>query len=197
MIKAEIKVGDSTYVLEFPEGKNLQDVHAYALSVATGHKVHNTGTEILDLNKKDYDHIRVWQEAPQLPHFPQVAPPKFKEPENPGLVKKGVEYLGQKLDLEVTTYADGDRVYMLPYKINGNPATSMLGTAALAQLCSEFAKRQGYQPCEVVLPHGNIYDDQEALAFVKDYAEETTEGRIQLLQDSDKTARGFNWPEEK
>jgi hypothetical protein len=202
MIKAEIQVGTRTYVLEYPDVTSLEEAYNKTLAVATGQKISKGPKGWLDLNKKDYDHIKVYfvEDNPLagLP-FGNVLPPNITPAplENPAIVKRRLDYLGQRLEVEVATYADGESVYVLPYKVNGQPAVGTMGTGSLIMLIEEFAQKQGYQPYEGVLPHGPIIDDQEALAFVKDYAEETEAAREKLLRDTDKTARGFTWPNEK
>lgn len=197
MIKAEIQVGTNQYILDFPEEANLEFVYNYALSVARGQEIHKRPDYWLHLNKGEFDHIRIYYEESELSSI--VLPPNEEErvEENPTIKTKRMEVLGQVIHLTVAMYADGYTIYLLPYLINNQPALTMLRREAIQSVSEEYAKHEGFQPFEVVLPHGNIYDSQEALAFVVDYAEEAAEEREIMLKDTDKTARGFTWPEEK
>jgi hypothetical protein len=203
LIKAEIQVGPQQYVIEFPEAKSLEEAYNEALAIAMGNKISKGPDGWLDLNKKDYDHIRVYKEKQDplagLP-FGNVQPPNILQPqlENPAIIKRRLDYLGQKIDLEVAEYYDEDlKAFILPYKIVGQPALTMMGYKNLEPLATAYAQQERHIDYEIVLPHGPIIDDQEALAFVKDYAEETEAERERLLKDTDKTARGFSWPTEK
>jgi hypothetical protein len=203
MIKAEILVGQNKYQIDFPEGKNLEEVYNYTLSVAMGNEVHKGPDGWLDLNKRGYDHIRVWEEKPQVDPLGFDAfrhlPPNIKQAEikNPTIIRKPINYLGQKVDLEVAEYIEaGVTTYVLPYKVGGVPAASMLSQKSLEMVGKLYCQDKPFSSYEIVLPHGPIADDQEALAFVKDYAEETAAGKEKLLKDTDKTARGFSWPKE-
>ncbi|XJZ25972.1 hypothetical protein ACF5W4_11220 [Bacillota bacterium Lsc_1132] len=196
MIKAEIQVGFNKYQIDFPGATDLEKVYNYALEIATGHRIHKGADGWLDLNKKEYDHIRVWDETPQpvLP-FGMAPPPNIVEAaeENPAIASKRIEIFQQKIDLEVAQYANGETVFILPYKLNGEAAVYMLRRETLRSVAEEYAKLEGLQTFEIVLPHGPIMDDQEALAFVMDYAAETAEARLQLLKETDKAARGIDW----
>jgi len=197
MIKAEIKVGQQQYVIQYPAAKSLEEAYNDALAIAMGNKIHKGPDGWLDLNKKDYDHIRVFEEKDPLAGLPfgNIQPSQL---ENPAIIKRHLDYLGQKIDLEVAEYFDEDlKAFILPYKIVGQPALTMMGYKNLEPLATAYAVNERHIDYEIVLPHGPIIDDQEALAFVKDYAEETAEAREKLLRDTDKTARGFTWPNEK
>lgn len=203
MYKAEIKAGANIYTLEFPDVTTLREAYEMAYEVAKGETVHEAPTQILDLNYERYDHIRVWEEdvLASLP-FGHVQPPIITEApkENPRLVNEPMEYLGQKITLTAAVYEYDGSVYALPYQINGLPALSSLGNKGLEELTVTYGYREygGNDDTFVpVLPHGALANDQEALDYVKDYAEEAEEVRETMIQDTDKAAKGFSWPSEK
>lgn len=198
MIKAEIQVGLNKYVLDLPDVVNLNMAYAYALSVAKGVKIHEGREGWLDLNKKDYDHIRVWEEDPLagLP-FGQVQPSNIAGPvQNPRITGRHLDYLGQKMILDVVQYEVFDTTFVMPYMLNGQPATNMVGRTGLKALVEQYTIFTAIERPEIVMPHGAIIDETEALAFITDYVIETEAGREQMLEDTDKTARGFSWPKE-
>lgn len=198
MIKAEIRVGLNTYLLHFPGVTDMQEAWEHANAVATGQTIHKGPDGWLDLNTGKYDHIRVWEAVDVFQ--PSVGVPEVEdiEPAAPYFGTRVVPHLGQKVKMQVAIYYSEGTYYVMPYKLNDNPAADMLGKEGLQELVKQYAVLAGMPQdhTEAVLPHGIIADDEEALAFVMDYAVETEIQRERLLQDIAKTAKAFSWKKE-
>lgn len=193
MIIAEIKAKEQLYHINFPVGTSLDYAYDYAKAIAEGREVHKTETEVLDINTGSYDHIRVYVENETGNPYPVVLPPTSQPVGNDPLriERSQLELLGQRIDLEAAVYQTDVTTFVLPFRINGSPAYKVVSEKSMKDLIKSFGQAGKYVPVTAVMPHGPIYDEAEALAFVKDYAEETEAERERLLQDTDKTARAI------
>lgn len=200
MIKAEVLKDLQKYILDFPEVDNLEDAYDLAQDVASGQAVHITPTEMLDLGPSEgYSHIKVYWQVDPDPNeiLSEEATAALETPENPRINGSHVETLGQKVVLDVAEYIDEKHIYVMPYLLNSEPALHMIGQTGLEAICQQYVQKQKYLNAVIVLPHGPIIDEAEALAFVQDFAAEDAAAQEQLLKETDKTARGFDWPDEK
>jgi len=195
MIKAEIRVGLHTYPFTFPGETDMAKVYEILFEVATGQEIYKGSDFMLDLNTKGYDHIKVWEEV----DVEQLLQPEVEPiPDGPlrGIFGDMIEYLGNEYPFTYAVWEENGTLYILPYKIAGEPAIEAMSSDSLAPLVSAFIYAKDLSPAEVVMPHGPITDDQEAIAFVADYAAETAREIAQRMPDSKKTAKAWNWGKE-
>lgn len=90
--------------------------------------------------------------------------------------KEKVKYLGEYRDITVLSYWDGvSKTYFLLYQINGKPAEEFAASSNFKMIVTLWLE-QTYQDkgeFEVVIPHGAIEDQEEAVEYLKDYIRET------------------------
>jgi len=179
MIKAEILTARSRYLLELPD---LDDTYEAYNQVAqtletTGIFFEPNGVLYIPREGNIIHSIRVWEEvdwaaellAPDYGNPVQgdggggSAPWKWRQ--------EGLEYLGQKLTLEGFGYIERGSLFYLPMYINQALALDMLAPDKVTELTEEYLQSWGIKG-EIVLPPVPILDEQEAQAYLMDYAEE-------------------------
>lgn len=90
--------------------------------------------------------------------------------------KEKVNYTGTQYNIVVLSTWDADsRAFFLLFTINGAAARDMISDSGQAKMLAAWLE-QNYQykgQYEVVVPHGTVYDQDEAEAYLKDYVRET------------------------
>lgn len=193
MIKAEIKKGLQTYLIDLPMFISLEEAYKYAVILATGQDYHTQNDLILDLGtSQQYDHIKVWYEQPQLPGLPMVEPPQAAGPkEGPIPFTARLTFLEQKIQLEGAQEEYADKTYYLPAFINGVAALDAMNSDSLESLLLHYAASTGVPATNavVVMPHAALPDLEEAVAYLGDYVDEIR--KTAGVPTQKKTARAY------
>lgn len=196
LVKGIIKKNGVDYNFTFNEEESAQTelMHAYAFlqKVAQGKDFWATQYEILDLGSgTDYEAIKVWYE-----HMPEVAAPTGDEAQpleeffNSRAVK--VNYLGNDLLVNgLEAYCKGQSYY-LPMEVNEQPALEVIDGAKLGPILSNALP--GYQ---VIVPHAQLPDWEEAEAFIKDQADEVQKEKEAAQENPNKNAKAWEGWNEK
>lgn len=199
MIKAEIMKGGRTYVLTFKDGtpEDMNKAWKHAYKVATGEEQHQAADGILDLGtRKEYDHIKVWHEAPV------VEEPKLEEGRPAGMpswdeIALKATYLGQELILSVQEHIDRDQVaYYVPMFLEGDPALDRLSSDKLLDVTKRalegISVDHTSENVVILIPPAALPDWDEARDYIKDYVKETEKPYVA----KDKNARAWiDWNE--
>lgn len=199
MIVVEIKQGFDKHYLEFPEAVSLEEAAQLAVRVISGELIYKTNDQVLALGKREFDYVRAFHQVDIDPNdaIPGIYDAADQLPEaNPRINGRHLEYLGQKFILDVAEYEEGGVTYVMPFLLNGEPVAHMVGQTGMQAVAEQYIAMQRTPNPTIVLQHGPIIDETEALAFVVDFAAEDEAAREAMIAETEKTAKGFTWPKE-
>lgn len=95
-------------------------------------------------------------------------------------------FLGQEITIEAQAYANNDRYYYVPMRVNDLPAYEVIDRHNLAEVMKQRLKENGPKDFKVLMPPAIIPTWEEAVEYIKDYIKE--EEKAELKQDKNAVA---------
>lgn len=95
-------------------------------------------------------------------------------------------FLGQEITIEAQAYANNDRYYYVPMRVNDLPAYEVIDRHNLAEVMKQRLKEDGPKDFKVLIPPAIIPTWEEAVEYIKDYIKE--EEKAELKQDKNAVA---------
>jgi hypothetical protein len=173
MICIEIKKAGQVYQLNLEGFTDLQAAHYFAREVAVGKENFEDEQQLIDLGtSQEYDHIRVWKEAPKAPEIEPPQPTAIKESNYIKAFRDRITWLGQDLKLKGVKAVEEGVPLVLIYDINEEPAQTQINKENLYKLSDYQGQVLGYKDPLPIIPHADLHSEEEALEYVLDYIKE-------------------------
>jgi hypothetical protein len=199
-IVGEIKKNTEVYTFNFNGEKDLDKIYKQLLGIAKGQEVYRDQEQIIDLRTGEYDHIRVYRAGHAGPFVEEPEKEPEKQRMNEGLehFTQNVKHLGQKLCIKGVRGEIDGVPFLMVYQINDQDAIAAMSKKNLQELTWTVSSQLKLAGPVMITPHAAGMDDDEALEYVQDYADELAKETTRLLENKDKTAVAFNeWNKEE
>jgi hypothetical protein len=208
MLKAEIAVGNYSYVFSFPEFTCHSDVMKLVRDKLVNEfpenrQFCNDQGDLIEINCRDrYDHIRVFDDTTEsqtvLPEVEVPSPAPAEPQSGPFRFDGSATYLGQRFAIAGMAHMSEFGTLLLPTLLTtsvGNTYSfdEMVSKDSQERVLAEWAIQNGYQDGEFmcVFPPAPINDQEEVIAYLKDYLAELRK-KAKALPVDNKTAIAFN-----
>lgn len=198
-IVGEVKKGNEVYTFNFEGATDLQAIYHKLLKIATGQDIYEDQEQIIDLHNGEYEHIRVYRAGVKGPVIeePDHEEERPKVREGLDLFTDHTDFFGQKLFIKGVKGIIEGVPFLMIHRINDQDAVNALNVQNLGALNEAIAEKLRLVGPVLILPHAAGMDDDEALEYVRDYAEELSKAAAEKAELANKTAVAFSdWNKE-